>query len=100
MRESRVLIEYRGPDRPALIWRETKAWEQWLGEDVLDRMGVRTTAMFWAERIDGVWLIGQSCEPEVGAKAGLLRSIRAQGTVSARAPGARPAGTTIGEDRT
>lgn len=86
MRDQRVLIEYRGIDKPGLIWRGSRAHEQWLGEDVIAKMGMKSVMMFWAERIDRVWIIGKPCEPELGGKAKLLQQIRGEGRITVGAP--------------
>lgn len=77
----RVLVEWRGQDRPALVWAGRRAWEQWLGPDTTDRMGVQRLTMFWAEQIGLVWHIGDLCEPEPGAKAVLLDVVRTSGRI-------------------
>lgn len=79
--ERQVLIEWRGQDRPALIWAGRRAWEQWLGPETTDRMGVKRLAMFWAEQIGPTWHIGAPCEPEPGAKAVLLEVARTSGRI-------------------
>lgn len=57
-----VLVEWRGPDKPARITRGTRSWEQWLRQETIDEMGVKTMCAFKAERVDGTWFIGPRCD--------------------------------------
>jgi hypothetical protein len=81
MSKRRVLIEWRGHSRPALIWAGRRAWEQWLGPETTDLMGVHNLVMFWAEQIGPVWHIGDLCEADYRVKAELLDVARTSGRI-------------------
>ena len=68
-----VLVEWRGVDQPALIWRAKRAREQWLSQDQIDQMGTSRFTAYWAEFAGSCWHLGDKCDD---AKDALIKQPR------------------------
>ncbi len=64
-----VIVEWRGMDRPSVIWRGKRSYEQWLTTDVTDQMGMCRYTVFYGELVGGVWHIGKACNARIQSKS-------------------------------
>lgn len=81
MAQRKVLIEWRGPDKPALIWSGRRSWQQWLAPEVIDQMGVSELAMFRAELIGPTWYIGERVDAMTGEIARRIKIALSEGRI-------------------
>lgn len=75
-----VLVEWRGPDRPSVVWFVKHGREQWLSQETIDQMGAATKVLFYAELAGDTWHIAERVQGIPGARDTLRKAIPRPGS--------------------
>lgn len=84
-----VLVEVHGVDKPAVIRRGRRHWEQWLAPEMLEEIGNAPLVLYTAEQVELVWSFKKRIDLNYGAKTALKDMMeRADGNDQSGARGA------------